>query len=128
MGTRTIYSFIDKDSAFHVYKHWDGDYENSAFYIERALPYAWPLPRFEAEDFSAAFVAANKARGGGDVYLLNHDEKIWCLYKLEIYEVSGLLHIRAFENSEELFVKKFEGSFDEFKKYVESGLPEPEFD
>ena len=39
-----------------VYKHSDG----AVCWINKALEHAWPLPRFEADEFAAAFVAANK--------------------------------------------------------------------
>ena len=37
--------------------------------IKDAKEFAWDLPRFEAADFAAAFIAANKQRGGGNVYM-----------------------------------------------------------
>jgi hypothetical protein len=60
MSTRACYTFKDKHNTIHVYKHNDGYPTGAAEHIARALPYAWPLPRFEAVDFAAAFVAANK--------------------------------------------------------------------
>ena len=38
-----------------------------ADHIYLATGHAWALPRFEAADFAAAYVRANKA-GGGDIY------------------------------------------------------------
>ena len=61
MSTRALYTFIDGDSTHHVYKHHDGYPEWAAKHIEAALPFAWALPRFEADEFAAAFVAANKS-------------------------------------------------------------------
>jgi hypothetical protein len=43
-----------------IYKHSDGYPEGAVCWITRALEFAWPLPRFEADEFAAAFVAANK--------------------------------------------------------------------
>ncbi len=43
-----------------VYKHRDGYPSGAAQAIEAALPCAWPLPRFEPDEFAAAFVRANK--------------------------------------------------------------------
>lgn len=72
MATRAIYTFKDSDQTIHVYKHWDGYPESALKFIANALPFAWPMPRFEADDFAAAFVAANKpAGGGGDVRLMD---------------------------------------------------------
>lgn len=65
MSTRGCYRFIDGDNQgpYTVYKHSDnypwGQYGGVAA-IAAALPYAWPLPRFEADEFAAGFVSANK--------------------------------------------------------------------
>lgn len=69
MGTRAVITFIDEDNTFHVYKHWDGYPDHILKCIEEAKPFAWELPRFEADEFAAAFIAANKQKGGGDVRL-----------------------------------------------------------
>src|SRR4051794_34741819 len=74
----TVYTFQDETGEYHVFKHSDGYPEGAAIAINKALPYAWPLPRFEANEFAAAFVCGNKvatARNafglqGGDVRLL----------------------------------------------------------
>lgn len=73
MATRALYVFNDDHVKITVYKHWDGYPEARGAYgfIRAALAYAWDLPRFEADDYAAAFVAANKKKGGGDVRLLN---------------------------------------------------------
>lgn len=60
-----MYSFIDAHDTFHVYKHHDGYPTGAAEAIQNAVAYAWQLPRFEADEFSAAFVAGNKSTGGG---------------------------------------------------------------
>lgn len=65
MSTRATYEFIDRFDNLTVYKHHDGYPEWALLFIHRGLQYAWPLPRFEASDFSAAFIAANKKEGGG---------------------------------------------------------------
>lgn len=75
MGTRAVYTFKDEDSSFSVYKHYDGYPAGEgggagAFgFIKEAKKYAWELPRFDAAEFAAAFVKANKGEAGGDVYL-----------------------------------------------------------
>jgi GNAT superfamily N-acetyltransferase len=66
-----MYTFIGRDGRkreqYHVYKHHDGYPINgtsgAVFWLKAALNYAWPLPRYEADDFAAAFVAANKLSG-----------------------------------------------------------------
>ena len=72
MSTRAIYTFKDDDgSVFTVFKHWDG-YPSGAYkFIQNAFAYSWELPRFEADDFGAGFIAGNKPKGGGDLRLIN---------------------------------------------------------
>src|SRR5713101_2351532 len=66
MSTRACYRFFplngpnDWPGVVTVYRHHDGYPSGAATAIEAALPHAWPLPRFEAEEFAAAFVRANK--------------------------------------------------------------------
>ena len=71
MGTRAIYIFEDDHEEVHVYKHYDNYPQGAVDFIENAKEYAWELPRFEADEFAAAFVAANKNRKGGEVRLVN---------------------------------------------------------
>ena len=91
MGTRAIYFFEDHDgSVYGVYKHYDNYPSGAADFIENAKAYAWEFPRFEADDFAAAFVAANKAEKGGEVRLLQMfdqtsidmvmEDNKWCDY------------------------------------------------
>ena len=63
MSTRAVYSFFDSEgpAAAHVYKHHDGYPSGAIQAIEAALEYAWPLPRYEADEFAAAFAAGNKS-------------------------------------------------------------------
>ena len=88
MSTRACYQFKDKDGiAITVYKHHDGYPSGAKEAIEAAIPFAWHLPRFEASDFGAAFVAANRQRPsgsgndccGGGVRLIQHldDDMAW---------------------------------------------------
>lgn len=67
MSTRSVITFYDHASGprnlFHIYKHSDGyPYGKHGIVqaIKNAEDYAWPLPRFEAGEYAAAFVAANK--------------------------------------------------------------------
>lgn len=67
MATRAIYHFRDDQDkeTYRVYKHWD-NYPSGAYEcITKALEHAWPLPRFEANEFACAFIAGNKEGGGG---------------------------------------------------------------
>lgn len=60
MSTRACYTFKDSSGSYHVYKHCDGYPKGAANSIMAALPFAWSLPRYEADEFAAAFVCANK--------------------------------------------------------------------
>jgi hypothetical protein len=66
VSTRAFYRFIpqngpnDWPGAVTVYKHHDGYPSGAAKAIEKALDFAWKLPRFKADEFAAAFVAGNK--------------------------------------------------------------------
>jgi len=71
MGTRAIYVFEDENEEVYVYKHYDNYPQGAVDFIEEAKAYAWPFPRFEADEFAAAFVAANKNRKGGEVRLIH---------------------------------------------------------
>ena len=61
MSTRAVYTFRDGQEEFHVYKHFDGYPSGAVEFIEEAKKHAWTLPRFEADEFAAAFVSANKS-------------------------------------------------------------------
>jgi len=101
MSTRACYTFTDSQGEFHVYKHHDGypytggvhkgeSYEGGGLvWINDAKAFAWDFPRFEADDFAASFVAANK-QGGGGCRLINKanpwdfsgDSEYW--YKVKV--------------------------------------------
>ena len=84
MSTRACYTFKDDRGSVHVYKHHDGypyasdgnSEDGGLVWIDATRPFAWPLPRFEADEFAAGFVSANKyANGsGGGVRLINTKE------------------------------------------------------
>ena len=66
MSTRALYTFYPGEDGWpkapiHVYKHHDGYPTGAADAIIAALEFAWPLPRYEHDEFAAAFVAANKS-------------------------------------------------------------------
>ena len=65
MSTRGFFTFrgTNPEDEHHVYKHCDCYPEGphgGVFAIAGALRYAWPLPRFEPDEFAAAFVCAAK--------------------------------------------------------------------
>lgn len=65
MSTRATYSFVDEHDTFHVYKHSDGYMSGAYRAISEAMRFAWPMPRFEPDEFATAFITANKTRPGG---------------------------------------------------------------
>ena len=122
MGTRGIYKFIDTDATYYVYKHWDNYPSGAAIFIQNALELSWKLPRFEADEFSASFIAANK-KGGGDVRLMHELEgdetsiiaslhETWIEYLYEISCKDNKLHVKAIDIQEEACC--FDGFLDEF--------------
>ena len=64
MGTRAIYTFKGFGETYHIYKHYDGHPSGAAHWLGNALSVAWPLPRYEPDEFAAAFVAGNKTSAG----------------------------------------------------------------
>lgn len=105
MSTRAVYTFKDQDQTIHVYKHHDGYPTGAAQWIAAALPHAWPLPRFEANEFSAAFVAGNKGGNGGGVRLIQSgDVREVAPGDIEYrYEISqgkdGALRVKAWDTN-----------------------------
>ena len=102
MATRAIYTFKGFGESHHVYKHFDGYPSGAAQWIEAALELAWELPRYEPDEFAAAFVAANKDRPGGirlaksqtahcDVefaYVVEPDKTVPNLLKVTVYSAN----------------------------------------
>ncbi len=117
MGTRAIYIFEDehdhvgRPDEVYVYKHYDNYPEGAVDFIENAKEFAWELPRFEADEFAASFVAANKDRKGGGIRLVNasfkdRDEMLeanhWCDYH---YVISK-------HNSQDLWIEIWDSRYD----------------
>jgi len=125
MGTRAVYTFKDADSSFHVFKHWDNDPCGAVDFIHRATKYAWPLPRFEADEFASAFIAANKDTSGGVRLVKSQSQYADLEY---VYEVSfsgthKALWIAAYEADYvgDRLKKRllFRGVFGAFREWVE---------
>ena len=109
MSTRAVYSFYGSFPVVHVYKHYSNYPYMGVRFIHNALDYAWKLPRYENDEFSGAFVGANKDKrrsdiDGGDIRLISgglqpwefsSDSEYW--YKIR-REKSGLdLNIEIYE-------------------------------
>lgn len=67
MSTRALYTFVGgkNEPKLNVYVHADGYPSGAADYLNKTLLYAWPLPRFDHDEFAAAFVAATKVDHNG---------------------------------------------------------------
>ena len=105
MGTRAIVAFKDETGEYPVFKHWDGRPDVILPMIEDAKGLAWDLPRWEASDYAAAFVATHK-RGGGDIRLepcvANWREHADFSYLYEVTFVNEKMRVRIFTGSEVL--------------------------
>jgi hypothetical protein len=126
MGTRAVYTFIDDTEDRHsVYKHWDGDPSGACGFIAKALKQAWPLPRFEADEYAAAFVAANKQEAGDIRLTSGPDAHCDLEYTYEISCPDGKLHIRINEvnytgprDCQTNYRPLFEGTLDEARLFA----------
>jgi len=98
MGTRTVLTFKDKHDSYSVYQHYDGYPSNVLPSITEAKEFAWDLPRFEASDFAAAFIAANKQKGGGNIYFTDtHENHSDLDYRYEIENNDNKLFVKVYE-------------------------------
>lgn len=99
MSTRGAYVFKDDDNKeYCLYKHFDNYPEGAATFLVNAMGCSWDLPRFEADEFGASFIAANKSHAG-DIRLTHKPEDHGDIEY--VYEVSqaknGQLIVRAYE-------------------------------
>lgn len=62
MSTRGLYNF---GGDINVYVHHDNYPSGAKDRVTNALHLAWDLPRYEPDEFAAAFVAGNKQSSGG---------------------------------------------------------------
>lgn len=99
MSTRACYTFKDECETFHVYKHSDGYPSGAEQWIRQAMVLAWQMPRFEASNFGAAFIAANFRRQEcrlmpcGDINELAPGD---LAYRYEIEKLDGGLWVTVF--------------------------------
>jgi hypothetical protein len=130
MSTRALYTFgpDETGNAFNVYKHHDGYPSGAAAALKSAFSRAWELPRFEADEFAAAFVAANKYDNGGvrlmpsgDPLKVAHKKCADIEYRYQFSVIEGRPIVRAFEVN--LWGKKplenliFEGSISDLGQF-----------
>ena len=73
MGTRTVITFRDQDGDFSIYQHYDG-YPDGDHGVKAKIENlfksdkVWKLPRFEADEAAAGYIALYKT-GEGNIRL-----------------------------------------------------------
>jgi len=80
MGTKAAIKFADDNGTQAiVYTQYDGDPQGIQRMILRAIDegLVWDLPRYEADEFAAGFIAANKKYSGG-LRVLSTMSDLWC--------------------------------------------------
>ena len=132
MSTRATLSVFDpagEGDKFDIYRHHDG-YPHGPHGVvqdvKRALSKAWPLPGFQAADFSAALVATMK-NCPGSVYLTRQaDLHMDRWYHYDITRAEKELHLVVHEYSERVgkVVPIFDGTLDEAIERFEALPPE----
>ena len=78
MSTRSNLIVQDQYDRIQLYRHFDGYPDTSAGVLAtlpEALKFAWPLPRFEAQEFATAIIRAWKQEGG-NIYI-DGNPKAW---------------------------------------------------
>lgn len=121
MSTRAKYTFLDSNSKHSVHISWF-EPRKADKYIKNALKKAWELPRFEADEFAAAFVAANKRNDGpvqgGGVRLIDPAFEIENDFQYEVSCKDGQIWVKAFYlDGPQAF---FEGYLNDFEVYLKS--------
>ncbi len=100
MSTRGMYNFGD---GINVYCHYDNYPEGAEQRIINALHLAWDLPRYEPDEFAAAFVAGNKTKQGnvrimpsGDPVTVANENCADIEFLYEIRAVDTVIYVKAF--------------------------------
>lgn len=108
MGTRAVFTFNDELGSHSVYKHWDGYPSGACEFIMNTFDYAWEWPRFEADEFAASFVAANK-KSSGDIRLTSGPIAHGDLsYSYEIFKAkNGQMIIKCIGGGDDDFYGRF---------------------
>jgi len=121
MSTRAMFCFKDTEKTIFIYNHHDGYPSGAAQAISDAILFAWELPRFEADEFAAAFVAANKPRGGG-IRIASSPDGYGVEYLYTVSMVDGKLNVKVneydynLEKDEDVMATKpsFDGTLEAF--------------
>jgi hypothetical protein len=97
MSTSATIQFIDDTNMkAAVYSHGDGYPADIHAALLKALPLAWELPRFEADEFAAAFIAGNKVRQGG-FRVIQNPKKYGVAYHYVIELKHGGLYVTCYK-------------------------------
>jgi len=66
MSARCVFEIKSNAGSMFIYRHWDGYPSGAQEAVGRTIAsgLAWPLPRFEPDEFGAALIAANKSEAG----------------------------------------------------------------
>lgn len=133
MSTRALYTFKGSKELpgnFNIYKHHDGYPTGALNVLQETLKYAWELPRYESDEFAAAFCTAGKMQSptsGGGVRLMPGGDPAKVAdkhcgdieYRYEISLKGTDLHVKAMRASGEVL---FTGTFAAFAAWA------PEFE
>lgn len=107
MSTSATIEFEDKETVkASVYSQGDGYPSGIHEALTKALPLAWELPRFEADEFAAAFIAGNKVRQGGFRVIKNH-KKYGSNYHYHVTLKNGGLYVTCYKADIETDKRKF---------------------
>lgn len=118
MSTRAIYGFTDGTLTHWVFVHHDGYPSGAAQKFAAVLnsKRIWQLPRFEADEFAAGFVAANKD-GQGSIRLSagpdSHGDTEYC-YVVSQPDERAPLQIVAYDSGTPAGNKLFSGFLTKF--------------
>ena len=141
MSTNALIKFYDTpghsfgegpNQTFYVYQHWDGYPAGVAITLAMTFDYAFKLPRWQANDFSAAFIAANKnsdnsVKQGGNIYI--SDGSDYKDYEYHVTFKDGDVRVKVLDpytdgldpyELKDIEVIIFEGTFREFIEYTEA--------
>jgi hypothetical protein len=97
MSTSATITFVDDTAGkVSIYSHGDGYPSGITEMIEKAKKLAWDLPRFEADEFAAAFIAANKDRAGG-FRIISNPKRYSVEYHYVIELKNGVLYATGYK-------------------------------
>ena len=107
MGTRAVISFEDGNGEFFVYQHWDGDPDAVLVNIMNtfAVQMCWEWPRWEADEFAAAYIAANKSGPGNLRIAKSITENGGLSYSYIVKAIEGRLNVTYLSHYEDKMIE-----------------------